>query len=165
VVGTGVIAAITAIGNDLYVGGTFTNMGGVSARGVAEWDGTNWLALGSGISTPGMNSAPVNGLGASGPDLYVSGVFHQAGDKPSFNIAHWSAQENYDTPQLLDPAQSNGQFSVWLHSLYGLTNVIEATTNFTSWTPVLTNSTGIYDFIDTNSAAYPWRFYRAFLNQ
>jgi hypothetical protein len=45
----------------------------------------------------------------------------------------------------------------------GLTNIIQATTNFTSWTPVLTNSTGVYDFADSNSAAYPCRFYRALL--
>ena len=44
-----------------------------------------------------------------------------------------------------------------------LTNIIQATTNFTSWAPLLINSTGIYDFTDSNSAAYPRRFYRAVL--
>ena len=43
------------------------------------------------------------------------------------------------------------------------TNIIQATTNFTAWTPVLTNTAGIYNFTDSNSAGYPFRFYRAVL--
>ncbi len=45
----------------------------------------------------------------------------------------------------------------------GLTNLIQASTNLSTWTPVLTNSVGIYDFADPNSAFYPYRFYRAVL--
>ncbi len=46
-----------------------------------------------------------------------------------------------------------------------VTNLIEATTNLTTWTPVLTNSAGLCNFIDSNSAAFPTRFYRAVLTQ
>ena len=35
-------------GPALYAGGNFTHAGGVSARGIAKWNGTSWYALGSG---------------------------------------------------------------------------------------------------------------------
>jgi hypothetical protein len=50
-----------------------------------------------------------------------------------------------------------------LLGIAGLTNIIQATTNFASWTAILTNSAGVYDFTDPDSAAYPRRFYRALL--
>ena len=86
----------------------------------------------------------------------------QAGGKSSFDIAHWNEQLNFNTPQLANPSWlTNRQFQVRLMGIGGLTKIIQATTNFTSWAPILTNSTGIYDFTDPNSAAYPRRFYRA----
>lgn len=39
--------------NSLYAGGTFTNMGGISALNVAKWTGTSWSALGSGVGVEG----------------------------------------------------------------------------------------------------------------
>ena len=44
----------------LYVGGTFTAVGSVAAQTVAAWNGTNWLALGSGL--PGVRALAVDGL-------------------------------------------------------------------------------------------------------
>jgi trimeric autotransporter adhesin len=37
-------------GQNWYVGGSFTNAGGVSARNIAAWNGTAWSALGEGIA-------------------------------------------------------------------------------------------------------------------
>ncbi|HEV2436048.1 MAG TPA: hypothetical protein VG077_08610, partial [Verrucomicrobiae bacterium] len=78
VVGSGSVFALTTLGNNLYAGGSFTNMGGVPAARIAKWDGTNWYALGSGI---GGRSAGVQTLMAMGSDLYVGGNFKGAGDK------------------------------------------------------------------------------------
>jgi hypothetical protein len=65
------VEAITfdADGN-LYVGGIFSTAGGVPARNVARWDGTNWSALGNGLETRVAELA-------FGPDgkLYAGGVF------------------------------------------------------------------------------------------
>jgi hypothetical protein len=149
------------MGNNLYAGGSFTNMGGVSAARIAKWDGTNWYALGSGI---GGRSAGVQSLMAMGSDLYVGGNFKGAGDKSASSFARWNEQINFDEPQLVNPARlGNGQFQVRLVGIAGRTNLIQASTNLTSWTPVLTNSVGLYDFADPNSASYPHRFYRAVL--
>ena len=38
--------------------------------------------------------------------------------------------------------------------------VIEATTNFAGWTPLETNSITPYDFMDSDVAGRPQRFYR-----
>ncbi len=165
-VGTGVINALTGLNGNLYAGGTFTNMGGVAVNHIAQWNGANWSALGQGITYPGQSSAPVTALASSGSDLFVGGTFRQAGDKPSFSIARWNARVNFNIPQLVNTAPpANGQYHCRLYASPGLTNVIQATTNLVSWAPVLTNTVGIFDFTDSNAAAYRQRFYRAVLSQ
>lgn len=161
VVGSGSVFALTTMGNNLYAGGSFTNMGGVPAARVAKWDGTNWYALGSGI---GGRSAGVQTLIAIGSDLYVGGNFKLSGGKNVSSIARWNELINFDTPQLLNPARlGNGQFHVRLDGITGRTNVVQASTDLVTWTPVLTNSAGLYDFTDPDSSSYPFRFYRAVL--
>jgi hypothetical protein len=81
-----------------------------------------------------------------------------------YNIGRWNESVNFNTPQLINPAWlTNRQFQVRLMGIGGLTNIIQTTTNFTSWTPVLTNTAGVCDFTDLDSALYPRRFYRALL--
>jgi hypothetical protein len=59
--------------------------------GIGKWDGTNWVALGSGFGVP--NPPPLTGialsLASNGSELYVGGDFSWAGGKPSSNIALW----------------------------------------------------------------------------
>ena len=103
-------------------------------------------------------------LAAIGQDLYAGGSVRLAGGKLSYDMAHWNGQVNFNIPQLTNPNWlTNNQFQVRLMGIGGLTNIIQATTNFTIWTPVLTNSAGLYDFTDPNSSSYPFRFYRALL--
>ncbi len=160
IIGTGAIKCLAAVGTNLYAAGTFTNIGGITASNIAKWNGAGWSALGSGISgtTPGVNA-----LYVSGSDLYVVGSFTFAGGKPSYYIAHWNDQANFNRPQISPIRASNGQFQMRLAGVAGLTNIVQATTNFTVWTSILTNSTGIYDFTDPDSPGYPFRFYRAVL--
>ena len=176
-------------GTNVYVGGLFLAAGNKLANCIASWDGANWsslgtpgqingvaggiralagdgtnlYALGNGTTYPGLNSGTVSALASSGSDLYIGGTFRMAGDKASFNLARWNDQKNFDTPQIRPLLVTNGQFRMRLFGIGGLTNLIQATTNFSTWTPVLTNSTGIYDFTDPNSASYPFRFYRGLL--
>lgn len=157
VVGNGTVLALATLGNCLYAGGTFTNLGGVAANRIAQWDGTNWSALGSGIS------GAVQSLTAAGSSLYAGGSFRFAGNKAAYDIARWNSQLNFNVPQLLNPAWMSNGFAVRLAGIGGLTNLIQTTTNFTAWTPILTNSAGLYDFTDSNSPASRFRFYRAAL--
>ena len=83
--------AVAADGNDLYVGGSFTTAGGVSASNIAKWDGSNWSALGSGIG-----GGDVRALAASGGNVYVGGVYTTAGSSSANNIAKWDGS-NWST--------------------------------------------------------------------
>ena len=60
----------------LYAGGQFTTIGGVAANRVAYWDGTTWVAMGSGQA--GVGSAVY--AFAEGPD----GSIYAAGDGTGF---------------------------------------------------------------------------------
>src|SRR5581483_9171150 len=76
-------AVATDASGNLFVGGTFSLAGHVTANNVAEWNGTNWLALGS-----GMNGV-VNALVASSNTLYAGGAFTNAGGVAARYIARW----------------------------------------------------------------------------
>jgi hypothetical protein len=153
--GRGTINAMTFMGTNLYAAGSFTNLGGVTVSRIAKWDGTTWSPLGSGVS------ATMLSLATRGSDLDAGGALRIAGGKPSLFVGHWNDQTNFDVPQLAHPQRLAGQqFSTRVFGVSGSTNVIEATTNFVSWTPIATNSSGVYDFTDPNSSSFTKRFYR-----
>jgi hypothetical protein len=77
------VDALAVLGKNLYVGGNFTTADGTAANYIAQWDGTNWSALGSGMS------GPVNALAASGNLVYAGGTFTNAGANPANYIAQW----------------------------------------------------------------------------
>lgn len=165
VVGSGTVDALTVIGTNLYAGGSFTNMGGVSANRVAKWNGSAWSALGSGVIQT-TSSGSVSALCSSGNDLYAGGLFQIAGNKASYTVGHWNDQVNFNVPKLINPNWlESGQFQTRLFGVPGVTNIIQATTNLVVWTPILTNSAGIYDFTDSNSPVFPHRYYRGVLSQ
>ncbi len=77
---------ITISGTDLYVGGRFTDAGGVAAADrIARWNGSSWNALGSGLNEF------VSAIAISGSDIYVSGNFTDAGGVAAADyIARWN---------------------------------------------------------------------------
>jgi hypothetical protein len=88
--GTGANAQVFALaaipGGGVYIGGLFTNGGGVAAAdAIGGWDGAAWFALSSGMD------AQVNAL-AVGPNglLYAGGVFTTAGGVTAGGVAVWN---------------------------------------------------------------------------
>jgi hypothetical protein len=79
------VSALAVRGNDLFAGGSFQYADGHPASAIAKWDGTNWIALGSGVA--GGNPPTVYALAVSGNDLYVGGTFTNAGGKACARIA------------------------------------------------------------------------------
>jgi hypothetical protein len=75
-------------GSALYAGGAFLTAGSVSAIRVAKWDGTNWSALGSGLSNY-VYALTVFDDG-NGPALYAGGEFTTAGGVAANHIAKWN---------------------------------------------------------------------------
>ncbi|WP_223827677.1 T9SS type A sorting domain-containing protein [Hymenobacter armeniacus] len=82
------IDAMAVVGTDLYVGGSFTAAGGVSANRIAKWNGSTWSALGTGIGT--LNNGGVWALLPVGTDLYVGGGFSVAGGVTVDCLAKWN---------------------------------------------------------------------------
>jgi len=92
--GTGLNAKANTVtwGNGLlYAGGSFTKAGSVTASHIAQWDGVNWSALGSGIT--GGSSIIVNTILVSGTNVYVSGNFTNAGGISATNLARWNGTQ------------------------------------------------------------------------
>lgn len=95
------INAVLHMGEYLYVGGDFTNIAGVNAKGIARWNGT-WQPMGGGIEGlcyefygGGKRSFRCIGtVYALAPDyqggLYVGGSFNYAGNVTAANIAKWN---------------------------------------------------------------------------
>jgi trimeric autotransporter adhesin len=83
----GAVNAIAVSGNNVYVGGTFTNASGVTANRIALWNGANWASLGTG-SANGLNGT-VLAITLHGSDVYVGGTFTNAGATVVRGIAKW----------------------------------------------------------------------------
>jgi len=74
----------SVVNGRVYLPGRFTMAGGISAFGIASWNGTNWTSLGGSTNVPGGN---VNALAISGENIYVGGSFLTAGTGEANNIA------------------------------------------------------------------------------
>lgn len=77
--GDPVVLGMTEYKGDLIVGGRFDDIDGVSAEGVARWDGTTWENMGTGLKTV-ASSFQVNDLHVSNGFLYAVGNFRENGD-------------------------------------------------------------------------------------
>jgi len=69
---------------NLYAGGSFTTIGGISATSIAEWNGSSWVALGSGLNASPLDLNIIDNL------LYASGQFTIAGGLSVDRVAIWN---------------------------------------------------------------------------
>ena len=79
-------------GEALYATGTFSQIGGVAAEGIAKFDGVSWQPLGgagaAGLTLGGGKAMAVYDDGV-GPALYVGGSFATAGGVEISSVARW----------------------------------------------------------------------------
>ncbi|WP_035558499.1 T9SS type A sorting domain-containing protein [Hymenobacter sp. IS2118] len=89
-VGYSVFSLAVVANGDLYVGGTFSQAGGIPANGVARWNGTTWSSLGTGAAN-GVGDT-IFGIVVTGTgEVYVGGPhFSQAGGVPASRVAKWN---------------------------------------------------------------------------
>jgi hypothetical protein len=153
VVGGGVagVKAIALSGSDLYVGGSFTVAGGVSANGIAKWNGSSWSALGSGMTNT------VRAIAINGNDVYAGGDFVSAGGVSANGIARWDGTSwhpladgvtgcNNCTPQVYAVAVNGSDVYVGgrFNTAGGVSASGIAKWNGASWSPL---GTGISNFV------------------
>jgi hypothetical protein len=100
------VNALAVVGNEVVVGGSFTEAGGVSANYVARFNTqTNtWSSLGTG-SGNGVNNR-VRALAVVGNEVYVGGDFNSAGGVSANYVARFNTQTN--TWSSLGTGSSNG---------------------------------------------------------
>ncbi|MFO1476721.1 MAG: immunoglobulin domain-containing protein [Verrucomicrobiota bacterium] len=80
--GTVHVMALTE--TNVFIGGDFTQVGSVLCSNIAQWNGTAWSPLGSGMS------GVVRSLAISGTNLFAGGDFVVAGDITANHIALWN---------------------------------------------------------------------------
>jgi len=86
------VLALAVSGSDVYAGGRFTTAGGIAATNIAEWNGSSWTTLGSGVSAGAGVFTEVAALAVSGSDVYAGGMFKTAGGIAATNIAEWDGR-------------------------------------------------------------------------
>jgi trimeric autotransporter adhesin len=80
--------ALEVTPSGLYVGGKFTDAGGIPAADrIAIWTGSSWSAVNS--STERIDNGEVFAIAVSGGKVYAGGVFTNAGNSGADNLAVW----------------------------------------------------------------------------
>jgi hypothetical protein len=143
----------------LYAGGDFTQAGGSAANDIAQWNGSSWSALGS-----GMNYA-VYALAASGGTLYAGGIFTTAGT----NVSAYAAMAHLPVlPTLSIIADGANVVVTWPDAATGFTTgyTLESATNLLPPVAWQTNATAPIVIggqnVVTNSITGSQQFFRLF---
>jgi hypothetical protein len=87
----GTMNAIELSGTDVYIGGSFIDVGGVqNAHKIAKWNGVSWSGLGDDGGGDGwIQSGSVEAIAISGSDIYIGGAFN-ASLRTASGIAKWN---------------------------------------------------------------------------
>ena len=107
--------ALAQYGDELVVGGYFLTAGGVTAYGIAAWNGATWHDLGGGLGPAPYGG--VSGLAVFDDELIAGGWFTSAGDQSANFIARW----NGSTWQPLGSGigSGGGCTNVWAMAAFG----------------------------------------------
>ena len=85
----GIVHDLEIFQGELYAAGSFDSIGGISAKGLAKWNGTRWDSVGNQSQmtpNPFYQSVFLNSLQLMNNKLVVGGAFEVAGSQ---NIASW----------------------------------------------------------------------------
>jgi hypothetical protein len=94
-----VASALEVSGGTLYVGGKFTDAGGLAnADRIAKWNGSAWSAVSS--SAEQIANGEVFAIAVAGGNVYAGGTFTNAGNSGADNLAVWDGTtwEPFCTP-------------------------------------------------------------------
>ena len=81
-------SALEVSAGTLYVGGKFTDAGGIpNADRIAKWNGSSWSAVSS--STEQITNGEVFAIAVAGGKVYAGGTFTNAGTGGADNLAVW----------------------------------------------------------------------------
>src|SRR5690606_19891063 len=88
----GPATALAVDGENVYVGGNFTQAGAVRSRNIAQWNKTTntWTSLAGGVGGALRNG--VSAIAVHNGDVFVGGSFIAAGKTVAANIARWDGE-------------------------------------------------------------------------
>src|SRR6476661_40525 len=133
----GTVSAVARAANgDVYVGGSFTVAGSVTANNIAKWNGTAWSAIGAGLNGT-VNALAVDGNGT----VYAGGSFTTAGGSSANYVAKWngtawsamSTGMDADVYALLVDGANNVYAGGWFSTAGGASAGGVAKWNGTAW--------------------------------
>jgi large repetitive protein len=157
------VRALTVHNGALHAAGFFQRSGGTPANNLARWNGSSWSALGTGLTRGNPGSMPVgSALANQDNSLLVGGVFLAANDDRGVRyFARWQDNEFQSLGSPL--SYEAGVFRLTLFPDFGSSYGIEASSNLVHWERLVTftNQVQAAEFIDTDAAQNPRRFYRA----
>jgi outer membrane protein assembly factor BamB len=160
---TPMVQSMTVFDGQLHAGGVFLEIGDERVNNLARWDGSDWHALGKGLTGADLSGVPmVNSLVADGDSLLVGGLFMAAdGNREVRHLARWQDHTYRALGEKL--GFRDGRFHLTLLPDRGVSYGIEASTNLIDWERIVTfTSLGeAAEFIDEASAQQSRRFYRA----
>jgi beta-glucosidase len=155
---------LTATANNSLVALSWNTVSGATSYNVKRSvvSGGPYTLLSSGLtSTNCTDSVVTNGT----TYYYVVSAVNNGCE--STNSIQVSATPNQPiVPALYGASITNGHFGFWINTNNTGTNyTLMASTNLTSWIPIFTTNLPLLPFfwVDTNSPAYPVRFYRTVL--
>jgi trimeric autotransporter adhesin len=97
------VLGIAGRNNEVFVGGTFTSVGGINVSNIARWDGFNCWNMGMGFD------ATVVALAASQSAVYVGGSFTNVNDPPFvFTVNHIAMWDGFNWYNLGSGVNANG---------------------------------------------------------
>lgn len=112
----------------------------------------------------------VYSLACSAAGTFPLENFSWAGGSPGATNAAFGYSESSDlrvvkfiattNSPLLSGGRSTNGFALWIDGLPGSIYLVTASTNLVNWVPLATNLSP-FAFIDINTTAFPYRFYRA----
>jgi hypothetical protein len=105
---------LTIHNGNLIAGGNFTFAGGAGASRIAQWNGTIWQPMGSGM-TPNHPFTSVGAMTSYDGDLVAGGNFTIAGEQVSAYLARW-----HDCPPC--PADITGDVQIGVGDLLAVIN-------------------------------------------
>ena len=144
------------------MGGQFVTAGGSNVNKIAQWDGSNWSGMGSGVH--GNAETSVTAFALSGSTLYVGGVFSTAGTNAASDIA----VANLPTALAIITTNAsfgftNGMFGFDVVGPSGSNVVIQSSVDLQNWISLQTNGldgSGLFYFSDPQSSVIARRYYQ-----
>ena len=106
---------VTRFGNDILIGGVFSKVGNITAKGMARWDGNQWSSMFGGQPTGAVSDIKIYNN-----ELYVCGSFDSIGTSLLHCISKWNGTtweaigQNYDFNGSISTSGSLSSMS-WYH--------------------------------------------------